>query len=314
MTSLTSAKMIDEGAVRRSDCRRQRRPTSSVSEVTGTAGPTWNNREQATADSDHRADDGERSRPQPRSGGEAVAADSNGKDSASTRNSTANRSKPMVGHQGDTLTDWITLYPPRLLPTPAARDWKGSAGDAESEEDLRRSRGQGGASTLNDASRVDWGSFEPAIRGWERVLGRAAPSPTDERGRLNPVFVEWMMGFPSGWVDGLPRTGQLKALGNAACRPRPTSPWPSWRVAREEALHGGGQAAGSWPADSVLRPAREAPRAGDMREAMQRDRMPPEVHHHVRAGRRRLEAGRHRSLAGRLYWNRPRRSEQGELT
>jgi hypothetical protein len=24
-----------------------------------------------------------------------------------------------------------------------------------------------------------------------------------------------MMGFPEGWVDGIPRTAQLKALGNA---------------------------------------------------------------------------------------------------
>ncbi|WP_239009006.1 hypothetical protein [Streptomyces sp. S8] len=36
-------------------------------------------------------------------------------------------------------------------------------------------------------------------------------------GRLNPPFVEWLMGLPAGWVTavpGLSRTAQLKALGN----------------------------------------------------------------------------------------------------
>ncbi len=28
-------------------------------------------------------------------------------------------------------------------------------------------------------------------------------------------FVEWMMGFPEGWVDGLTRTAALRCLGNA---------------------------------------------------------------------------------------------------
>jgi DNA (cytosine-5)-methyltransferase 1 len=35
--------------------------------------------------------------------------------------------------------------------------------------------------------------------------------------RLSPVFAEWMMGLPAGWVTdvpGLSRNAQLKALGN----------------------------------------------------------------------------------------------------
>lgn len=34
--------------------------------------------------------------------------------------------------------------------------------------------------------------------------------------RLNPVFVEWMMGLPEGWVTDLkiPYTRQLHLLGN----------------------------------------------------------------------------------------------------
>ncbi len=66
----------------------------------------------------------------------------------------------------------------------------------------------------------DLGAYGPAIARWEHVLGRPAPAPTepgvDGRPRLNPAFVEWMMGLPQGWVtdSGIPRSAQLKALGN----------------------------------------------------------------------------------------------------
>ncbi|MGW0942936.1 DNA cytosine methyltransferase [Streptomyces sp. NPDC002623] len=62
-----------------------------------------------------------------------------------------------------------------------------------------------------------WGRFLPAIQRWEAVTGRCAPRATDDRHRLSPAFVEWMMGLPSGHVTAVPeltRTQQLKALGN----------------------------------------------------------------------------------------------------
>ena len=42
------------------------------------------------------------------------------------------------------------------------------------------------------------------------------PNPLDITDRLNPQFVEYMMGLPEGWVTdtGLSRTQQLKMLGN----------------------------------------------------------------------------------------------------
>lgn len=67
---------------------------------------------------------------------------------------------------------------------------------------------------------VAWGTYEPAIRRWEHVLGRPAPRPTEPGRtgeRLSPRFVEWMQGLPAGWVTdvpGLARNAQLKALGN----------------------------------------------------------------------------------------------------
>lgn len=70
-----------------------------------------------------------------------------------------------------------------------------------------------------------WGPYAPAVGRWEKVLGRAAPPPTEpgKNGlRLSPRFVEWMQGVPSGWVTdvpGLSRSQQLKALGNG-CVPQ----------------------------------------------------------------------------------------------
>jgi DNA (cytosine-5)-methyltransferase 1 len=66
---------------------------------------------------------------------------------------------------------------------------------------------------------VSWGEYAPAINRWQSVIGRVAPSPTvqrAERDRLNPAFVEWMMGLPEGWVTGhgLSASQELKMLGN----------------------------------------------------------------------------------------------------
>ena len=77
--------------------------------------------------------------------------------------------------------------------------------------------GQQGRLGVAGCGAPDWGRFGPAIARWERVTGHRAPGATDDRGRLSPAFVEWMMGLPSGWVTdvpGLTRTAQLKALGN----------------------------------------------------------------------------------------------------
>jgi len=42
------------------------------------------------------------------------------------------------------------------------------------------------------------------------------PNPLDQDGKLNPIFVEYMMGLPEGWVTDteLSRAQQLKMLGN----------------------------------------------------------------------------------------------------
>lgn len=61
----------------------------------------------------------------------------------------------------------------RLWPTPTARDWKGG----RSPETLAKS-GRGFSNSLNDALTV-----------------------TGQSGSLNPQWVEWLMGFPTGHTD-----------------------------------------------------------------------------------------------------------------
>ena len=57
-------------------------------------------------------------------------------------------------------------------------------------------------------------AYEAAIERWQTIQGKP-PSPLMGE-RLNPKFVEWMMGLPNGWVTecGLSVTQQLKMLGN----------------------------------------------------------------------------------------------------
>ncbi|MEU5130007.1 DNA cytosine methyltransferase [Streptomyces mobaraensis] len=76
--------------------------------------------------------------------------------------------------------------------------------------------GQHGGAARVDLAPVEWGSFRPAIERWER-LTRPAPRPTDDHGRLNPPFVEWLMGLDGGHVTGVPglsRSARLRILGN----------------------------------------------------------------------------------------------------
>ncbi|MFB7761477.1 DNA cytosine methyltransferase [Streptomyces xiamenensis] len=99
---------------------------------------------------------------------------------------------------------------------------RGGAPAAHADRDGREEQqwGEPGVGARRDADGRGpqrWGRFGPAIARWEAATGRPAPWATDDRGRLNPAFVEWMMGLPAGWVTavpGLTRTQQLRALGN----------------------------------------------------------------------------------------------------
>ncbi|MFI0914360.1 DNA cytosine methyltransferase [Streptomyces abikoensis] len=90
---------------------------------------------------------------------------------------------------------------------------------------------------------LDWGDYELAIRRWERILGRPAPWPTDALGRLSPVFTEWLMGLPDGWVTdtpGLTRPAMLRALGNGVVRQQAAA---AIKLLHARAIEGDGEAA-----------------------------------------------------------------------
>lgn len=87
-----------------------------------------------------------------------------------------------------------------------------AGGDARETQERQRPRTQ-------PLSRVAWGRYESAIRRWEAVTNRSAPHPIAQEGDkqiVNPLFVEWMMGLPEGWVTGhgLSPSAELKMLGN----------------------------------------------------------------------------------------------------
>ena len=114
----------------------------------------------------------------------------------------------------------------RLLPTPNATDWKGAG-----QYPGRTRNGKTRPVSDNDLPAAvkyelgpSWGPYLRAVRRWEDVTGRKAPSPEEPNRNgsqaLSPLFVEWMMGMSPGRVTGVPglsRKNQLKLLGNSVC-------------------------------------------------------------------------------------------------
>ena len=112
--------------------------------------------------------------------------------------------------------------------TPAARRTATAGAEAGPATGTRAATGLDVAATAltapaprAGASPVAWGEYEPAIRRWEHVLGHPAPPPAEPgpsgRPRLSAAFAEWMMGLAPGFVTGvpgIPRTRQLKIIGN----------------------------------------------------------------------------------------------------
>jgi DNA-cytosine methyltransferase len=110
-----------------------------------------------------------------------------------------------------------------LLPTPmgAERQRVEEGIDATGHWSRPGSSRQLGDSARGDATELSGASTNPRFARWEHVLGRPAPAPTElaPRGgqRLSPRFVEWMLGWPDGWVTDVPgisRNDALKICGN----------------------------------------------------------------------------------------------------
>jgi DNA (cytosine-5)-methyltransferase 1 len=110
----------------------------------------------------------------------------------------------------------------RLLPTPKASD--GPNGGPNQRDGAGNYYLPGIAVRLDEQWRApelghDYG---PAIRRWERILGRPAPAPvsSNARGemRICPRFTEWVMGLDDQLITvhvDMPRPQQIKRAGNS---------------------------------------------------------------------------------------------------
>ena len=74
--------------------------------------------------------------------------------------------------------------------------------------------------SLRDVIAGEFGHYMKAVIQQQKLTSVTPPCPTElstGKVRLNPLFVEWMMGLPAGWVTGVPglsRTQQFRLLGN----------------------------------------------------------------------------------------------------
>ena len=87
----------------------------------------------------------------------------------------------------------------RRFPTPSARDWK--SGENKNCWDNAR--------PLNEMVKLIPTPTSPRPHDNENTVGKDYPSQNQDNlarriatgGQLNPTWVEWLMGFPTGWTD-----------------------------------------------------------------------------------------------------------------
>ena len=130
--------------------------------------------------------------------------------------------------------EWLTLRASDIGACHRRERWFCVATNTDSE----RSQGQHARNRLSKASKTadspgsnyvgdspgrlgKYKEYETGIRRWELVSGRLVPDillykHANGSTKVNPLFVEWMMGLPLGWVTDvdLSYTAKLELLGN----------------------------------------------------------------------------------------------------
>lgn len=108
-------------------------------------------------------------------------------DASGARNKTSGRSKGEESrhHDGTTLNDAI-----RLWSTPMASD---SLGEMHQSE---KAKAAGWAPRIQDQAR---GLMTSQLGHQDQTSQKPGQPSYDPTSRLNPLFVEWLMGLPSGW-------------------------------------------------------------------------------------------------------------------
>lgn len=117
-----------------------------------------------------------------------------------TLGSNGGRVTPEKGREGGTLTEAVSA---RLWPTPTARDWRsGHASEVTHARNARPlsevvTRSTWATPTAADAIRGCFRDPEMRTKG-----GKRGGQLVDQAGgSLNPLWVEWLMGWPLGWGD-----------------------------------------------------------------------------------------------------------------
>ena len=82
---------------------------------------------------------------------------------------------------GAAVKDSLSDNPKRQWPTPAARDYKGANGLERTKEKIAQGK------------RAQMGQLPNAVM--------IAEDKAQTSGTLNPTWVEWLMGLPTGWTD-----------------------------------------------------------------------------------------------------------------
>ena len=125
-------------------------------------------------------------------------------------------SKGNNAHDGTSLTDAAIgkLNSRRQWPTPGARDYKG-----ENSEEHCSTNGTGRKHMDQPPNFVAHGAWNGPSSGPPAPTGTGPASPSGATRRLNPCFVEWLMGLPPFWT--LPAS--LESIDCAASE-TPSSP------------------------------------------------------------------------------------------
>ena len=108
--------------------------------------------------------------------------------------------------RGETLMNTVTR---RSWPTPAARDWKDTGENTNYEKIAKKGKLAGAVKmwpTPNASDNRDRGNLsDPAIQRriamGKQVGLTMAVKEKKGGGTLNPTWVEWLMGYPTGWTD-----------------------------------------------------------------------------------------------------------------
>ena len=85
-----------------------------------------------------------------------------------------------------------------LLPTPSARDWK--SGKSNQFGKNARPLNEWAEAGLLPTPTETANQLSPSMSKWAGCR-RLQALAGGTGGRLSPLFVEWMMGFPGGWTD-----------------------------------------------------------------------------------------------------------------